>query len=142
MGERFGSSAEGTPLQLPVMGNPMQHINPYYTQQQTDNSLAPMAAYQQFRQTGQMPQQQGGYTSFTPPPAQFTQMQTLSPLAAFAGSLGNPYNYGDPGGNGSGFAGPPGIDGYDGFAGNSGNGDFGGFGGGDFSGGDGGGGGW
>ena len=44
----------GTPT-LPPARNPMELINPMYTQQAPQNSLAPMGMYQAYKQTGQMP---------------------------------------------------------------------------------------
>lgn len=51
--------AAPAPVALPMMINPMTQINPAYTQQQQVDSLAPMLAYQQFMQTGQMPDMSG-----------------------------------------------------------------------------------
>ena len=42
-------------IALPPAANPMAGINPMYTRQTPQNSLAPMGMYQAYKQTGQMP---------------------------------------------------------------------------------------
>lgn len=51
---------------VPIYGNSMSRINPYYTQQQPMDALSPLAMYQQYKQTGVMPQQQSSFTPYTP----------------------------------------------------------------------------
>lgn len=49
--------------------NPMTAINPYYTRQQPSNSFDPMALYQNYKQTGQIPAQQSSFRPYTAPQA-------------------------------------------------------------------------
>lgn len=98
------SAGGGGGLQLPSPSDPMQQINPYYTRQQMDNSLAPLAGFQQFRQTGQLPAQFAGWMPYTPPPAQtFSIAPQVIPAPSYA-----PYSFsnvsadrGEPGSGGN-----------------------------------------
>ena len=109
---RFGSSAEGTDLQLPVMGDPLQYINPMYTQApQMDNSMSPLAAFQQYKQSGVLPQQQSQFQPFTPPtmPSMFINTAAQNPsrfasLFDFSGQSQAPreYSFSDSGNRDSG----------------------------------------
>lgn len=97
--DRFGSSAQGTALQMPVMGNAMQYINPFYTQAQPDNSLSPLAMFQQFQRTGIMPQEQSSFAPFVAPQMPRIAMETFTrkPVASSGGGLIGGYG-GDSGG--------------------------------------------
>ncbi len=72
-------------VQLPAqLRNPMDYINPYYTQQQPTDALAPLLMLQQFRQTGQMPGQNQGFTPYSVPglpQAQTPTAPTAAPVA-------------------------------------------------------------
>lgn len=66
-------AAPGNGLKMPVMGDPLKYINPAYTKAGATDSLSPLAAFQAFKQTGNMPQQQGGWAPFVAP-----QMPTIT----------------------------------------------------------------
>lgn len=57
--------------------NPMQYINPYYTHQQTQNDLSPMQMYQQYKQTGTIPQYQSQFMPFQQPSELSQPLQQL-----------------------------------------------------------------
>ena len=65
---------------IPVQGvDPAQFINPRYTRAPVaDNSLSPLAQFQAFKQTGQMPAQQ---SSFVPWQQPATPMMQAAPVA-------------------------------------------------------------
>lgn len=65
---------------IPVQGvDPAQFINPRYTRAPaTDNSLSPLAQFQAFKQSGQMPAQQ---SSFVPWQQPATPMMQAAPVA-------------------------------------------------------------
>lgn len=76
---------------IPVQGvDPAQFINPRYTRAPMDNSLAPLAQLQAFKQMGAMPQGQGSFTPWTQPATPMTQISTgqapaKSPLSGIGG---------------------------------------------------------
>ena len=49
----------------PVNQNPNSLINPYYMKSQPSNDFAPMAMYQQYKQTGQIPQAQSSFVPWS-----------------------------------------------------------------------------
>jgi hypothetical protein len=55
MKEQLASQIPYTPAQMPVFPDVVPYLNPRYTQQGKDESLAPLAAYQSYQQTRQMP---------------------------------------------------------------------------------------
>lgn len=65
---------------IPVQGvDPAQFINPRYTKAPTaDNTLSPLAQFQAFKQSGQMPAQQ---SSFVPWQQPATPMMQAAPVA-------------------------------------------------------------
>lgn len=65
---------------IPVQGvDPAHFINPRYTRAPaTDNSLSPLAQFQAFKQSGQMPAQQ---SSFVPWQQPATPMMQAAPVA-------------------------------------------------------------
>lgn len=67
----------------PPVQNPLAMINPYYTSQQPDNSLAPMQMLNQYRQTGAIPDNNSMYTTYTQPTQTMTQ-PTAAPTAAYS----------------------------------------------------------
>lgn len=72
---------QNNPFQsIPVQGvDPAQFINPRYTRAPAaDNSLSPLAQFQAFKQSGQMPAQQ---SSFTPWQQPATPMMQAAPVA-------------------------------------------------------------
>ena len=86
----YGNTQTGqnqTPQQttLPQYNNNLiQQINPYYTQQQPYDSLNPMKMFQQYKQTGILPQEnQTTFTPYTPPPLEYQSSQpTTTPVAS------------------------------------------------------------
>lgn len=61
-GQQNGLMSQPAPQQqaqmyIPQVSNPLSQINPMYTRQQSQNSLAPMQMYHNYKATGQMPQQ-------------------------------------------------------------------------------------
>ena len=60
---------------LPVI-DPMTAINPVYTRQPAVDSLAPMRALQEYRQTGQMAEPASNFKAYTPPPPTMVAVNT------------------------------------------------------------------
>jgi len=73
-----GAAPSGSNSRSPVVVGG-QTINPAYTQQQNTDSLAPMAMFQQYRQSGTMPQQ-GQFQSR--PPMQSFEPESFGNQAA------------------------------------------------------------
>lgn len=72
---------QNNPFQtVPKQGvDPAQFINPRYTRAPVaDNSLSPLAQFQAFRQSGQMPAQQNSFTPWQQPA---TPMSQAAPVA-------------------------------------------------------------
>lgn len=74
-------------ISTPVMGlNPTQFINPRYTQAPSvDNSLAPLQALQNYRQTGLLPQQSNSFTNWQQPATPMQQAPTIAASSAPSG---------------------------------------------------------
>lgn len=102
-------ASQGGNLQMPVMGDPLRYINPYYTRQQSGDGLAPMQAYQSLMQGRPMPQMRG-WTPYQAPRMPTIGIDTaVKPMAQPAGGLiGGYIDAGGFGGHGGGF------DGHDG----------------------------
>lgn len=102
-------ASQGGNLQMPVMGDPLRYINPYYTRQQSGDGLAPMQAYQSLMQGRQMPQMQG-WTPFQAPKMPTIGINTAvqpkaDPQKYVAASYMKDYGGGDGGFDGMGFGG-------------------------------------
>lgn len=99
-----GPSLDNSRLRMPVMGDPLKYINPVYTKAGSTDSLSPLAAFQAFKQTGAMPQQQGGWTPFVAPKMQSVVVDTSYKPAGPAGLIGSAMESGANGaGDGGGY---------------------------------------
>ena len=69
-------------ISIPLVSNPMSQINPYYTQQQSIDALAPMQMYQNYKATGTLPQQASSFVPFNSPAATFAPVSTPTQIQA------------------------------------------------------------